>query len=133
MVHNSMLPNEIGPHKLNMLFRYLVVEEIPIPTPNYSQDINTDISNILNIDISDYDLNYFPELNIKSISAQVYQGERVNLSKKIEFENLNLGVNEEFDLGEFADSLIFNFTKGDKVSITLDLADNVDADMYIFK
>ena len=133
MVHNSMLPNEIGPYKLNMLFRYLVVEEIPTPIPNYSQDIGADISDVLNVDVSGYNLNYFPELNIKSISAQVYQGEKVNLTKTIEFENLNLGVNEEFDLGKFDDTLIFNFTKGDKVSITLDLADNVDADMYIFK
>jgi hypothetical protein len=131
LVHVVHMPFSAKPVEFSLLTRYLAIDTLPLPQPDYSQDLSDEISGDLFIDTSNYEINGFPELNITSTDIQIYQGRNGSLEDSMPISFLVPGPAD--NLGMIEAIHFLEFEKGEKVYLRLNWSDDLDLDMFIFK
>ncbi|MCE7735314.1 MAG: S8 family serine peptidase [Candidatus Heimdallarchaeota archaeon] len=130
LVHVVHMPYSASPIQLSVLTRYLTIEQLPNPSPKYSQELSSNISGELAIDTSDYKIDEFPELQIKSTSAKIYQGQNDSFAASMSVNFLIPGPGTSLAMIEAIHFL--EFEKGEKVKLKLNWSGNLDLDMFVF-
>ena len=123
--HVTETPFDSRPLTMRVLARYLTVDELPAPKPQFSQDIDGVISGDLSIDSSNYSVAQLPEIEVSKTNLAVYQESNSTLSRTMSVGDLQEGV----DTPEL--EIVHDFKQGEKVEILLNWTANSDADLDI--
>ncbi|MDH5402150.1 MAG: S8 family serine peptidase [Candidatus Heimdallarchaeota archaeon] len=127
-VHFARMPFLAGQINFELYVRS-ITNTIPNPIPIFSQDLNTDISGILNINTGEYHLEFFPEFYLTSISAEILHGS--NKVEEIEISSNMVNNQTITTLGDCETFIPIEFEAGDKVQMNLSWEAEADVDFYV--
>ncbi len=125
--HVTETPFSSEPVELKVLARYLTIESLPDPSPDFSQDINGTVTGDLVIDASGYSVAQLPEIEVDRMSLAVYQETNTTIQQTLKLTDLEKGP------GSPEITLEKKFVKGEKVTMVLNWTTqgSVDLDLMV--